>query len=196
MPVYGTRQRALIGPGRNHGLGHGSAWPARSIRNLTSHFQGRQSCVNLGFECGFLDAPSGGSPDIVSEPQTETGNSERVRLLFPPFKRLLAAIAGVTSNGSRWTPPCSPWPSTFPTDTKLLNAAINGLNRLARKCGVRPRQSYLRIAKRAAPMASRYAHAQAVKFPLQHAVVAEMFCTHRAGLTDAILHSRPGSCYS
>ena len=49
---------------------------------------------------------------------------------------------------------------TFPTDAKLLHAAIKGLNRLARKHGVRLRQSYLRIAKTAAMMASRYAHAK------------------------------------
>ena len=49
---------------------------------------------------------------------------------------------------------------TFPTDAKLLHAAIQGLNRLARKYGIRLRQSYLRIAKRAAMMAGRYAHAK------------------------------------
>ena len=49
---------------------------------------------------------------------------------------------------------------TFPTDAKLLHAAIRGLNRLAGKHGVRLRQSYLRIAKRAAMMAGRYAHAK------------------------------------
>src|ERR1041384_5665889 len=49
---------------------------------------------------------------------------------------------------------------TFPTDAKLLHAAIKGLNRLASKHGVRLRQSYLRIAKRAAMMAGRYAHAK------------------------------------
>lgn len=49
---------------------------------------------------------------------------------------------------------------TFPTDAKLLHAAIKGLNRLARKHGIRLRQSYLRIAKTAAMMASRYAHAK------------------------------------
>jgi IS5 family transposase len=49
---------------------------------------------------------------------------------------------------------------TFPTDAKLLHAAIKGLNRMARKHGVRLRQSYLRIAKHAAMMAGRYAHAQ------------------------------------
>src|SRR5580658_9324449 len=48
---------------------------------------------------------------------------------------------------------------TFPTDAKLVHAAIRGLNRLAGKHGVRLRQSYLRIAKRAAMMAGRYAHA-------------------------------------
>src|SRR6202035_3250772 len=49
---------------------------------------------------------------------------------------------------------------TFPTDAKLLHAAILGLNRMAREYGVRPRQSYLRIAKRAAMMSGRYAHAK------------------------------------
>src|SRR5437899_1793188 len=38
--------------------------------------------------------------------------------------------------------------------------AIKGLNRLANKHGLRLRQSYLRIAKRAAMMAGRYAHAK------------------------------------
>ena len=59
-----------------------------------------------------------------------------------------------TSSVSRSTPRCSPRPSTFPTDAKLLHAAIKGLNRLARRHGVRLRQSYLRIAKRAAMIAA------------------------------------------
>jgi transposase, IS5 family len=49
---------------------------------------------------------------------------------------------------------------TFPTDAKLVHAAIRGLNRLAKKHGVRLRQSYRRIAKHAAMMAGRYAHAK------------------------------------
>src|SRR3982075_4041234 len=49
---------------------------------------------------------------------------------------------------------------TFPTDAKLLHAAIKGLNRLATRHGVRLRQSCLRVAKRAAMMAGRYAHAK------------------------------------
>ncbi|MFK4504954.1 hypothetical protein ABIF81_000132 [Bradyrhizobium daqingense] len=49
---------------------------------------------------------------------------------------------------------------SFPTDAKLLHAAIRGLNRLARKHGVRLRQSYVRVAKSAAMMAGRYAHAK------------------------------------
>lgn len=49
---------------------------------------------------------------------------------------------------------------TFPTDAKLLHAAIKGLNRMAKKHGVRLRQSYVRIAQRAAMMAGRYAHAK------------------------------------
>lgn len=51
----------------------------------------------------------------------------------------------------------------FPTDAKLLHAAIRGLNRLARRHGVKLRQSYLRIAKAAAMMAGRYAHAKQFK---------------------------------
>jgi IS5 family transposase len=52
---------------------------------------------------------------------------------------------------------------SFPTDAKLVHAAIKGLNRLAKKHGVGLRQSYLRIAKRAAMMAGRYAHAKQFK---------------------------------
>lgn len=52
---------------------------------------------------------------------------------------------------------------TFPTDAKLLHAAIRGLNRLASRHGVRLRQSYARTARRAAMMAGRYAHAKQFK---------------------------------
>ena len=49
---------------------------------------------------------------------------------------------------------------TFPTDAKLLHAAIKCLDGLARRHGVQLRQSYLRIAKQAAMIAGRYAHAK------------------------------------
>jgi IS5 family transposase len=49
---------------------------------------------------------------------------------------------------------------TFPTDAKLLHAAIKGLNRLVDQHEVPVRQSYVRVAKRAAMMAGRYAHAK------------------------------------
>jgi transposase, IS5 family len=52
---------------------------------------------------------------------------------------------------------------TFPTDAKLLHAAILGLNRMAQKHGMRLRQSYLRVTKRAAMMAGRYSHAKQFK---------------------------------
>src|SRR5262247_1956439 len=52
---------------------------------------------------------------------------------------------------------------TFPTDAKLVHAAIKELNRLAREHGVRLRQSYLRIAKQAAMTAGRDAHAKQFK---------------------------------
>ena len=51
----------------------------------------------------------------------------------------------------------------FPTDARLLHKAIVMLGRLARKHGVRLRQSYVRVAKRAALMAGRYAHAKQFK---------------------------------
>src|SRR3954454_10303765 len=62
---------------------------------------------------------------------------------------------------------------TFPTDAKLLHAAVKGLTRLARKRGVRLRQSYVRIAKRAAMMAGRYAHAKQWKLYSFHAPEVE-----------------------
>ena len=73
---------------------------------------------------------------------------------------LAARCAPATSNGSLVDTTVQPKAITFPTDAKLLHAAIKGLNRLADKCGLQLRQSYLRIAKRAAMMAGRYAHAK------------------------------------
>ena len=48
----------------------------------------------------------------------------------------------------------------FPTDVRLMHTALVMLVRLARKHDVRLRQSYVRVAKRAAIMAGRYAHAK------------------------------------
>ena len=52
---------------------------------------------------------------------------------------------------------------TFPTDAKLLETAIQQLAKLAKKHDVPLRQSYTRVAKRAAMMAGRYAHAKQFK---------------------------------
>jgi IS5 family transposase len=52
---------------------------------------------------------------------------------------------------------------THPTDAKLLLKAIEQLGKLARERGVKLRQSYARLAKRAALMAGRYAHAKQFK---------------------------------
>ena len=52
---------------------------------------------------------------------------------------------------------------THPTDAKLLLKAITELGKLAKRHGVRLRQSYVRVAKRAALMAGRYAHAKQFK---------------------------------
>ena len=52
---------------------------------------------------------------------------------------------------------------TFPTDAKLLLTAIEQLGKLAKEHHVGLRQSYVRVAKRAAMMAGRYAHAKQFK---------------------------------
>ena len=49
---------------------------------------------------------------------------------------------------------------TFPTDAKLLEAAIRQLAKLAKNHDVPLRQSYTRVAKRAAMMAGRYRSCQ------------------------------------
>ena len=52
---------------------------------------------------------------------------------------------------------------THPTDAKLMHRAIDRLGRLAAEHRVPVRQSYKRVAKRAAVMAGRYAHAKQFK---------------------------------
>lgn len=52
---------------------------------------------------------------------------------------------------------------THPTDSKLYHTAIVTLGRAARERGVKLRQTYVRVAKRAALKASRYAHAKQFK---------------------------------
>lgn len=52
---------------------------------------------------------------------------------------------------------------TFPTDVKLMHKAVVMLGGLAKKHGVPLRQSYVRVTKRAALMAGRYAHAKQFK---------------------------------
>ncbi|MEF2072545.1 IS5 family transposase [Consotaella aegiceratis] len=47
-----------------------------------------------------------------------------------------------------------------PTDARLIHKAIDKLAALARKTGVRLRQSYVRVTKRAAIMVGRYRHAK------------------------------------
>ena len=51
----------------------------------------------------------------------------------------------------------------FPTDARLMHQAIVLLGRVAKAHGVPLRQSYVRVAKRAALMAGRYAHAKQFK---------------------------------
>lgn len=52
---------------------------------------------------------------------------------------------------------------THPTDSKLLYTAIRKLGLTAQSRGIQLRQSYIRVGKRAAVKASRYAHAKQFK---------------------------------
>ena len=52
---------------------------------------------------------------------------------------------------------------THPTDSKLYHIAIIKLGRAAKKRGVKLRQTYVRVAKKAAIKVSRYAHAKQFK---------------------------------
>jgi IS5 family transposase len=51
----------------------------------------------------------------------------------------------------------------FPTDSKLYHTAIVKLGRAAKQRGVKLRQTYVRVAKRAAVKVGRYAHAKQFK---------------------------------
>jgi transposase, IS5 family len=51
----------------------------------------------------------------------------------------------------------------FPTDAKLMHRACMGLIRLAKKQGVRLRQTYVRVGKFALMKHLRYAHAKQFK---------------------------------
>jgi transposase, IS5 family len=89
---------------------------------------------------------------------------EKLELLLAESLRVAHEAGGALRTSdlkrSRSTPPCSPKAITFPTDAKLLHAAIQGINHLARRHTIRLRQSYLRIATLAAMMAGRYARAK------------------------------------
>lgn len=74
-----------------------------------------------------------------------------------------ARYAAKTSSGSRSTPRCSRRPSAFRPMPSCWMRRSRGLNRLARRHGIMPRQSYARVAKAAAMMAGRYAHAKQFK---------------------------------
>ena len=92
--------------------------------------------------------------------------SDKLELLLAESLRVAHAAGALrTKDLKRVTVDTTVQPKaiSFPTDAKLLHAAIKGLNRLVRKHGVRLRQSYRRIAKRAATMAGRYAHAKQFK---------------------------------
>src|SRR3712207_4230018 len=52
---------------------------------------------------------------------------------------------------------------TFPTDAKLMHRARERLVRLAKRHGVRLRQSYVRVGKRTLIRYQRYAHAKQFK---------------------------------
>jgi Transposase domain (DUF772) len=83
---------------------------------------------------------------------------------------------------------------TFPTDAKLVHAAIRGLNRLARAHGLELRQSYRRIAKQAAMMAGRYAHAKQFKLTFTRSTAP--FIASTVGRPPGIAEMPPGQWLS
>lgn len=88
---------------------------------------------------------------------------EKLELLLAESLRVAHATGALeTKDLARVTVDTTVQPKniTFPTDAKLLHAAMRGIVRLAKKHGVPLRQSYMRLAKRAAMMAGRYAHAK------------------------------------
>jgi len=71
----------------------------------------------------------------------------------------------------------------FPTDARLLETAISQLGKLAKEHGVPLRQSYARVAKRAAMMAGRLA------LPSTHSEAG-----HQRGRGPDRPRDRPGLC--
>jgi hypothetical protein len=91
---------------------------------------------------------------------------DRLELLLAESLRVAHEAGALrTCDLERVTVDTTVWPKaiSFPTDAKLLHAAMRGLNRPARKHGVGLRQSYSRIARAAAMMAGRYANAKQFK---------------------------------
>lgn len=77
---------------------------------------------------------------------------------------------------------------THPSDAKLLHTAIVELAKLARKHGIKQRQSYVRVAKQAVIMAGRYAHAK--QFNRMNGRIG--FLKRRLGRVIRDLHRRTG----
>ncbi len=63
----------------------------------------------------------------------------------------------------------------FPTDARVMHKAIVMLGRLAKTHEVPLRQSYVRVAKPAAPMAGRYAHAKQFMRYTQRCPISDNF---------------------
>ena len=93
------------------------------------------------------------------------GLGDKLELLLAESLRVAHEAGALRTRNIRVTADTTVQPKnvTFPTDAKLLHAAIKGIVRLAKKHGVRLRQSYLRVAKHAAMMAGRYARAKQFK---------------------------------
>jgi IS5 family transposase len=81
--------------------------------------------------------------------------AESLRVAHSTGALQLKALARVTVDTT-----VQPKNITFPTDAKLLHAAMKGVVALAKEHAVPLRQTYVRVAKHAAMMAGRYAHAK------------------------------------
>ena len=80
-----------------------------------------------------------------------------------PVCGLAFTLDGTTLASSSVDTTVQPKNITFPTDAKLLLVAIQQLGKLAKEHDVELRQSYARVAKRAAIKVGRYAHAKQFK---------------------------------
>jgi IS5 family transposase len=119
------------------------------------------------FFCGFeyLQHRLPIEPSSLSRWRERIGASGMERLLAATIQAALAADAVKASSLERVTVDTTVQPKAiaFPLDSRLYHRGREILVRLAAKHGIRLRQSYQRLAKRALCLANRYAYARQMR---------------------------------